>query len=195
MGVSHIQGRSPNNYGADVDSSGRLLTYASLDPAGCSAVVSFSRTADTNAYTANDVEGPATGSTAAQEFDFLDRNGNAAPAGEFIVTTAQLEIDISSVPSGMTSYRLYLYNVTPPSALGDNTAWDLPSGDRASFKGYVDLGTPVDFGSTLYVETSGINKQLTMPSGGKMYGYLVTNGGYTPASGTTRKITLHGTPV
>lgn len=175
------------------------LVAAEIIGSGCSASVSFARTADTNAYTAGDVEGAATGSTAALEFDFTDLSGHAAPAGEFLITTAKLEIDASAVPSGMTSYRLYLYGVTPPSAFGDNAAWTgVTSADRASFKGYVDLGTPVAVGTspaTLYVETSGINKQLTMPAGGKLYGYLVTNGGYTPASGTTRKITLHGTPI
>jgi len=163
--------------------------------AGCAASASFNRTADTNAYTAGDVEGSATGSTAALEFAFTDRNSHAAQAGEFLITTVKLEIDISAVPSGMTSYRLYLYSATPPSAYSDNAAWDLPSGDRDSFKGYIDLGTPVDLGSTLYVETTGVNKQVTMPSGGKLYGYLVTNGGYTPSSGTARKVTLHGLPL
>lgn len=171
------------------------LVAAEIMGSGCVASASFNRTADTNAYGAGDVEGSATGSTAALEFAFTDRNSYAAPAGEFMITTVKLEIDISAVPSGMTSYRLYLYSVTPPSAYGDNTAWDLPSGDRASFKGYIDLGTPVDLGSTLYVETTGVNKQLTMPSGGKLYGYLVTNGAYTPASATARKVTLHGLPL
>lgn len=162
---------------------------------GSAAAVSFARTADTNAYSAGDVEGANTSAGGAVlEFDFTSDQGTL-PAGEFMITTAKLEIDISSVPSGMTSYRLYLYSSSPGSALADNAAWDLPSGDRSAFKGYIDLGSPVDLGSTLYVETPGINKQLTMPSGGKLYGYLVTNGGYTPASGTTRKITLHGLPV
>lgn len=163
------------------------LLSQGLPSQGYSADVSFNRTADTNAYTANDVLGPATGSTAALEFD----NIGPAGGGEVLITTVKLEIDLSALPSGMTSFRLYLYNVTPPSALGDNAAWDLPSGDRASFKGYVDLGTPVDLGSTLYVETLQVNKQATVPSGGKLFGYLVTNGAYTPASGTTYKVSLH----
>lgn len=154
-----------------------------------SAAASITRTNDTSAYAANDVIGAATGSTAAVQFV------NSGPAqGEVMITTVQLEIDRNAVISGETSYRLYLYSVTPPSALGDNAAFDLPSGDRASFLGYIDLGTPVDIGSTLYVESLQVNKQITMPgnSAGVLYGYLVTIGAYTPAASTVHKITLHG---
>lgn len=153
-----------------------------------SAIASVTRPNDTSAYTANDVIGAATGSTAALAFVNIGRAGT-----EVMITTVQLEIDTNAVPSGMTSFRLYLYGVTPPSALGDNAAWDLPSGDRASFLGYVDLGTPVDLGSTLYVETANINKQITMPPSttNVLFGYLVTIGGYTPAAQTVHKVTLH----
>ena len=68
-------------------------------------------------------------------------------------------------------------------------------GAQPSFLGYVDLGTLVDLGSTCYVETSGINKQVTVPAGGKMFGYLVTNGGYTPTAQSVKKITLHSVAV
>ncbi len=37
------------------------------------------------------------------------------------------------------------------------------------------------------------DKQVTMPgnTGGVLYGYLVTNGAYTPAESSVFKITLH----
>jgi hypothetical protein len=158
---------------------------------GYSVAVSLTRTNDTNVYAANDVIGAATGSTAALTFASIGPAGG----GKVFLTTAQLEVDITAVVSGMTSFRLYLYNVTPPSALGDNAAWDLPSGDRASFLGYVDLGTPVDLGSTLYVETLQINKQVTVPSGGSLFGYLVTIGTWTPAASSVFKITLHSVGI
>jgi len=169
-----------------------LPVYMATPPSGATvpgyaSSVSLTRTADTNAYLAGDILGAATGSTAALTF----ANIGPAGGGEVMITTAQLEIDRNAVISGETSYRLYLYNVTPPSALGDNAPFDLPSGDRASFLGYIDLGVPVDLGSTLYVETQHL-KQVTVPSGGSLFGYLVTIGAYTPASATVHKITLHG---
>jgi hypothetical protein len=168
--------------------TGQTFTLAS---AGYTASVSFNRTSDTNAYTANDVVGTATGSTAAQALSAIGPSGG----GEVLITSATLEIDVTAVPSGMTSFNLALYNVTPPSALGDNAAWDLPSGDRASYLGTLSLGSPVDIGSTLYVATDQINRQITVPSGAVLYGYLVTVGGYTPASGTTFKYALHGVGI
>lgn len=156
---------------------------------GYSAAVSLTRTADTNAYAANDVIGSATGSTAALTFSSMGPG-----AGEILLTSVALEIDASAVISGETTYRLYLYNVTPPSALGDNAAWDLGSGDRASFLGYIDLGAPVDLGSTLYVENNIVNKQIKLASS-SLYGYLVTNGAYTPTSARVYVITLHATSL
>lgn len=161
------------------------------DSSGFAFAVSFPRTADTNAYTAGDVVGAATGSSAALEFDTI----GPGLGGDVFITTARFEIDVNAVPSGMTSFRLYLYSATPPSALGDNAVWDLPSGDRATFRGYIDLGSPVDLGSTLYVETLQINKQIGVPAGGKLFGYLVTNGGYTPGSADVFKLTLHTVAV
>ncbi len=152
---------------------------------GYAAAVSLTRPNDTNVYAANDVIGAATGSTAALTFASMGPSG-----GQIMITSVALEIDVNAVPSGMTSFRLYLYGITPPSALGDNAAWDLPSGDRASYLGYVDLGTPIDLGSTLYVETYNINKQLTL-AGTSLFGYLVTNGGYTPSAQAVKVITLH----
>lgn len=153
---------------------------------GYNSVVSLTRTNDTNAYTANDVVGAATGSTAALTFPGIGPSGG----GLVYITSSSLEIDIAAVVSGMTTFSLALYSVTPPSALGDNAAWDLPSGDRASFLGQLNLGTPVDLGSTLYVETQAINKPIVVPSGGALYAYLVTLGGWTPAASSVLKISL-----
>jgi len=151
-----------------------------------SDTVTVTRTADTNAYAAGDVIGAATGSTAAIEFDIGPSGG-----GPILLTTARLAINLSAVISGMGNFRLYLYSVTPPSALGDNVPFNLPAGDRTAFLGHVDLGTPADLGDTLYVETTHLDKQVAVPSGGILYAYLVTQGAYTPSSADVFRITLN----
>src|SRR5690348_3239263 len=93
---------------------------------------SAARPNDTTAYTANDVVLGVLTFRAGQL------------RWEEVVTDARLEIDASSVPSGMTSFRLYLYRGSPASALADNAAFDLSSGDRASYIDYIDLGSPAD---------------------------------------------------
>lgn len=157
---------------------------ATLVTTGAGPAVSLTRTNDTNAYTAGDVIGTATGSTAALTF--------AVKPGQFMITGVSIEVDISAVVSGMTNFNLELYNVTPPSALGDNAAWDLPSGDRASYLGVVNLGTPVDVGSTLYVYTAQVNQQVLVPAGGNLFAYLTTAGAWTPAANTVFVVTVYG---
>lgn len=165
-----------------------LARLASIISPGLSAAVSVTRTADTNAYTANDVLGSATGSTAA-----LDFNLGAISGSSIMITSVAFERDVSAIISGETSYILYVYGVTPPSALGDNAAFDIPAGDRASFLGKILLGVLVAEGGTphtLYIETNGINKQIKL-SGTHVFGYLVTVGAYTPTSAAVHKVTIN----
>lgn len=161
------------------------LRYLAGLASGYTAPVTLTRTADTNAYTANDVLGSATGSTAALTFADVGSSG-----GSIMVTRAELMISDTGLISGETSYTLHLYSVTPPSALGDNAAWDLPSGDRASYLGSIDLGTPSDVGSTLYADVTNLDKQMKLAST-SLYGYLVTSTSYTPTSARVYKVTLH----
>lgn len=150
---------------------------------GASVALSITRPANATAYTANDV----LGATAAA----LTFANMGPPGADIMITTVELEVDVTAVPSGMTTFRLYLYSVSPPSAFADNGAWDLPAGDRPSFLGYLDLGTPVDIGSTLYVRTNGVNAHFKL-AGTTLFGYLVTAGGFTPAGNSeVYVVTLH----
>ena len=130
------------------------------------------RPANTTAYTAGDVVGGAI---------TFDRIGNFH--GAVLITSVDLRIHVAAIPSGMTSFRLHLYSVTPPSALADNDAWDLPSGDRSAYLGYIDLGSPADAGSTLFCQVDQVNKHIQTAGSApcNVYGYLVTNGAFTPA--------------
>ena len=142
----------------------------------------ITRPANVTAYTALDVVGGA-----------IDLGTLGPSAKAIMIVGSQLQLDIAAIPSGMTSFRLWLYSVTPPSAIADNGVFSdmLPSGDRASFLGFIDLGTPIDIGSSLYVEQNGINKQVKL-AGTKLFGYLQTTGGYTPAANSeVYRITLH----
>ena len=142
--------------------------FTRLAPLGDAASVSITRPANTTAYT----------------------------AGEMMITSSQFMINDTAILSGETTYQLHLYSATPGSAYVDNAAWDLPSGDRSTYLGYITLGAPVLMGaSTLYVENNILNKQITL-TGTTLYAYLITNGGYTPESGRVfSNITLHFTIV
>lgn len=141
---------------------------------GFRSQITVTRPANATPYTAGDVLGAA---AAVVEFT------NIGPAGGHIMlTSADLRIDVAAVPLGMTSVRWHLYNVTPPSALADNAPWDLPAGDRAGYVGYIDVGSPVDLGGSLFVQADGINKQVKLADGStSLFAYMVSNGGFTPA--------------
>lgn len=148
------------------------------------APVSVTRPANTTPYSAGDVVGGAITFT------------NMGPsAGRILLTSTQLELDIASIPAGMTSFFLALYSVTPPSAIADNAQFNLPAGDRPSFLGIVQLGSPADLVDTLYVEQNIINKQIKL-AGTSLFGYLVTVGGFTPAANSeVYVVSLHSVGV
>ena len=169
-----------------------MTAYAfDAKPGGYGTRQTLTRCSDTNAYTAGDVIGIGTGggNTTPGNAVWTFPLGPAA-GGEVIIDSCALEVDVAAVPSGMTTFTLHLYNVTPPSALVDNAAWDLPAGDRTAYLGSIDLGAPVDVGSTLWVQQDGLNKQITL-LGANVYGYLQTVGGYTPSSASVKAILLH----
>lgn len=146
------------------------------------------RPADTTAYAALDVVGAT---AAAIEFT------NIGPAnGHIIITDADLRIDVSAVPSGMAAFRLHLYSATPGSALADNAAFDIPSGDRATYLGYIDMPVPVDMGATLFSQPAPqVPKKVKMGATTSLFGYLQTIAAYTPTSAAVKAIRLNAVAV
>lgn len=151
----------------------RTLTGQLPSTSGGSVQLTITRPANATAYTAGDCIGAA---AAALTFATGMTSGQRV-----MIAGVDFEYDVAALPAGMTTCRLYLYSVTPPSAFADNGAWDLPSGDRASFLGYVDLGQLVDLGSTLFVQTDNVNKAIQLSGSANVFAYLVTNAGFTPA--------------
>lgn len=158
--------------------------------------VTFTRPSNTTAYTAGDVIGIADAGTPANAGSAIHEFTDAGPAGgNVLITAADLRIDVASLPAGMTTFRLHLYDAAPTAIL-DNAAWDLPAGDRTAHLGYIDLAQMADVGSTLYVQADQVNKQFKLASGStSLYGLLVTNGGFTPSSGAVKRLRLAGMAV
>ena len=153
-------------------------------PCGGRRTATITRAANTTAYTATDVVGGA-----------LTFSNVADSGGTFTIMGVDLMWDFGAIPSGMAGYTLHLYSVTPPSAYADNAAWDLPSGDRASYICSITIGTPVDLGSTLFVSATPTAPVVVQLGTGEtaLYAYLVTSAGYTPAANSeTGSIRLRG---
>jgi hypothetical protein len=149
---------------------------------------SVTRPANTTpAYDANDVVGAT---AAVWKFNSMGPAG-----GKIVVTSVSLRINTTAVPAGMTSFRLYLYRATPPSALADKAAWTLHADDLSVYAGYIDLGSPAlpaASSAAIIVQSDQINKQFYLAPGcSDLWGYLVTAGTYTPASATVHVIEMH----
>lgn len=142
---------------------------------------SFTRPADVTIYTALDVVGAA-----AAALTFPSGGG---PSSMFSVTG--IEVQFNQAAPTASGFRLHLYSVTPPSALADNAAFDLPSGDRASYLGFVDTSTPVDLGSTIYASSALLGKGIRAFESASIFGYLQVISGFTPDSAATVSVYIH----
>jgi hypothetical protein len=100
---------------------------------------------------------------------------------------------VSTATNVTTAWRLHLYNVTPPSAIADDAAFDVPSGDRASYLGYVDISQLIDVGATLIIDMPNLNKQIKL-LGTSVFGYLV-NGTTITSEAVAHTVTIHCTAI
>jgi hypothetical protein len=160
-------------------------TYASLVAGGAyRPTATITRPSNTTAYTAGDVVGDTSGSA-------IITLSNFGPSGGYVVIqSASLVFSDSAVPSGMTSFRLHFYS-SSPTAVADNAAFDLASGERSSYMGYLDFSTPLDFGSTLYSQVDYVGRMMQLASGSStVYAELQTIGGYTPVSASTVSVRI-----
>ena len=142
------------------------------------AAVTITRPSNTTAYTAGDVVGDTGGSA-------IITLPSIGPSGGYVlVQSVRLLIGNTSVPSGMGAFRLHLYTASP-TAIADNAAFDLVSGEVANYAGYIDLPTPQDLGSTLYTQADYCGTAVKLASAStSLFAELETRGAYTPASAT-----------
>lgn len=136
----------------------------------------ITRAANTTAYTANDVYGAS--------FELIS---SPAPAsGQWIlITDIEIIFNIAALPSGMAGFQLYTYGVTPPSAVADNGAFSVPSGDRSAiiFPNGIPLGSAAlaRGGGSVVAQANNINFACKL-TGTSLFAYLVTLAAFTPAA-------------
>jgi hypothetical protein len=142
------------------------------------------------AYSASAVFTPAAAShTAGDSVGVADEFELGAPTGSLlrIVNASML---VAGATNETSTWRLYLFSVTPPSALADDAPFVLASGDRASFLGYFDFAQLVDVGDTLYIEATP-NKVIRL-TGDSVFAYLVNLTTVSTAA-VARTVTIHTT--
>ena len=155
-------------------------TYASLVTGGAyRSTVVFNRPSDTTVYTAGDVVGATTGSA-------IHTLTTAGPSGGYIlIQSISMVTHDTSVPAGMSSFRVHFYNASP-TAIADNAAFDLLTTDHGKYLGYVDLPAPQDFGSSIYTQTDYPGRLVKLATGStSLFIEIETKGAFTPASAVT----------
>ena len=149
------------------------------------STATITRPANTTAYTAGDVVGDTGGSA-------IVTLASAGPSGGFVlVQSVSLVFSDSTVPSGMGAFRIHLYSASP-TAIADNAAFDLVSGERDAYMGFIDLPTPQDFGSTLYTQTDYIGRLVKLAAASSsVFAEIETRGAYTPVSASTVSLRIN----
>lgn len=160
-------------------------TSLTVDGRAYRSVVTITRPSNTTAYAAGDVVGD-TGGSAILAF------ADAGPSGGFVILqSVSLVFSDSVVPSGMGAFRLHLYSASP-TAIADNAAFDLLSGDRANYMGYVDVPTPQDLGSSLYAQVDYPGRLIKLAAASTtLFAELETRGAYTPVSASTVQVRVN----
>jgi hypothetical protein len=160
---------------------------------GYTASASKTRPNDTNAYDALDVINESASAGTNWTFTGIAPSGG----GKIIIDQMTLEIDVAAIPSGMIGFRLHLYS-TAPTAINDNAAFSVATGDRTKYLGFIETPTPLDLGATLWAETEGqgfpVRKQVVAASD-TLYGMLQTLGAFTPTAQVVKTVTLHSVSV
>lgn len=155
--------------GSDIDNSNPIAV----------AFGSYSASASFTPAAASHTAGDAVG--VAAEFAL------AAPTGS-LLRIVGASMSVAGGTNETSTWRVYLFSVTPPSALADDAPFVLASGDRASFLGYFDFAQLVDVGDTLYIEATP-NKVMRL-TGTSVFAYLVNLTTVTTAA-IARTVTIH----
>jgi hypothetical protein len=142
--------------------------------------VSNTRPDNTTAYAANDV----LGTDPASVIQFT----NIAPEGGGTIVLLYAAMMISAGTSAQGQTRLHLYS-SAPTAIADNAAFNLPSGDRDKYLGFITLGGPIDLGDTMFTEEDFLRKTITATSS-SIFAIAETTGAFTPAASTVRTLEL-----
>jgi hypothetical protein len=145
----------------------------------------ITRPSNTTAYTAGDVVGDTGGSA------IISLTAAGPTAGFVIIQSISLVFSDSTVPSGMGAFRVHLYSASP-TAIADNAAFDLVSGERDTYMGYVDLPAPQDLGSSVYTQTDYPGRLVKLAAASTtLFVEIETRGAYTPVSASTVSIRVN----
>ena len=153
---------------------------------GFSASSSQARPDNATPYTAGDVVGAAITN---RSFAPINSSINA---GHIVITGAWLKYKAAGIISGMTTWRLHLYNAAPTN-IADNAAYNMATADESKYLGYIEFPALEDLGDNLWRHVDNLNlKRKLAAASTTIYGLLETVGGFTPAANTVVEVGIEG---
>lgn len=189
VGIDQTTDGTTNKVASNLYQGGTVVSATNpviIKSNGTIVSANFTRPNDTNLYTALDVISNSTSSPSVITFS----NVSGIAAGNIIITSIAMRLDEANIPAGESTFRLHLYDAAP-TAINDNAAYDLPSGDRAKYLGYLTLSTPIDLGATCWSQDTNVNFQCKLAAAStSLYGILQTVGGFTPVAQTVYTIQM-----
>lgn len=148
---------------------------------------SFTRPADTTAYTSGDLVANSTTAASVVPLSWSIQG----TGGSGIIRAVRFFK--SSTTATAASFRVHLFVAAPPTPTnGDNGAYGI-----STVTDHLDT-VAVDLSSGAFAGTAGLNKRSAATAIGfrfptasmKLYGLIDVQGGYAPASGETFRVTL-----
>jgi hypothetical protein len=137
----------------------------------------ITRTANSGAYIAGDVYGTL----------FEITNFAEASKG-FYLLNVNIISSLATLPSGMGSFKLYLFT-SQPSTIADNAAFTLASSSLTPQGVWLNTLSVITNATAATSETNEINL-MRMRGAGNPWGYIVTQSAFTPAASTADSFTI-----
>lgn len=137
------------------------------------STATITRAANTTQYAVNDVYGGA-----------FELQNIGVANGHVVLTVVDIIFNITALPGGMGLFVLYLYSVTPPSAITDNNPFSLSNTDTASVitPTGLEVTAVLARGGGSVVASATFNRQIRLGNSTSLWGYLVTANAFTPAN-------------
>jgi hypothetical protein len=188
VGVDQTTDGTTNKVQAHLNVAAAAVTAANpiqVQSVGFSASSSQARPNDTTPYTAGDVVGAAATNRSFASLGSIN-------AGHIVITGAWLKYKAAAIISGMTTWRLHLYNAAPTN-IADNAAYSLADADEDKYIGYIEFSALEDLVANLWRRVDNLNlKTKHSAASTTIYGLLETVGGFTPAANTVVEVGIEG---
>lgn len=180
----------PNANGQATMANSRGVVLASdhspvpVQTSAVSVSASFTRPSDTTAYTIGDVIGPVTTPANLTFTNLLRIAGGSAYLVKAMLT--------SNNAASTMKVRLYLFD-TDPTPIADNSPFTLLYANAANRLGYIDFTNTITEGSGSTAAEAlwtGTPLQIVGNASRTIYGVLVAQNAFTPASGSALTVKL-----